>query len=95
MVEQNIRITRALKEAKREERQKDEFTAFLAGFKDEEQTILKAVREQDGITQSTLRFRTGMSKAVLSQFLSSLENRGFISRKPSGKTKQVFLRKKF
>lgn len=95
LAQQNIRVARALREAKRDEEKKDAFTAFLAGFKEEEQLVLKAVLEQDGIKQSTLRFRTGMSKATLSQLLASLEERDFVTRKPSGKTKEVYLRKKF
>ncbi len=92
---QHLEVSQALKEAKQQERQKDEFTAFLAGFSEEERTILSAVKEQDGIKQSTLRFRTGMSKTTLSLMLKSLEQRGIIGREEDGKTNKVWLRKKF
>ena len=57
--------------------------------------VIKAIKENEGITQSTLRFKTNFSKATLSQHLKKLEERKFISRTPKGKTKQVFLVKKF
>ena len=74
---------------------KDEFQAFLSGFSQDEQAILKCIHAQEGIKQSTLRFKVGMSKATLSLLLSSLEKRNIISRKVSGKSKEVYLIKTF
>ena len=95
LTEQNQMISDALIESRNIEKDKSEFNAFMAGFSEAEQNVLKAIKEQDGIQQSTLRYRTGMSKTALSLMLGSLEEKGIITRKISGKTNQVFLRKKF
>ncbi len=84
-------ITQDLKEVKK----KDEFKAFLTGFSSDEQLVLKSIREQDGIKQSTLRYKTGLSKTGLSLILKDFEEREIITRKESGKTNEVYLRKKY
>ena len=84
-----------MEEAKKQDRIKDEFSAYLAGFSLDEQKILKAVHSQDGIKQSTLKFRVDMSKTALSLILKSLAERNIVKRKRSGRTNQVFLAKKF
>ncbi|MBW2982702.1 MarR family transcriptional regulator [Candidatus Woesearchaeota archaeon] len=84
--ENHEELARNLEEA----RKKDELNAYLAGFNDQERLILKTVHEQQGILQSTLRYRTGMSKAALSQLLSQLEEEGHVHREKKGKTNQVY-----
>src|SRR3989338_7936840 len=57
-----------------------------------EQKVIKAVREQDGITQNTLKLRLDMSKAKLSYVLQELERRGIIKRIKKGKTLSIYLK---
>ena len=57
-----------------------------------EQKAIEAIKEQEGITQSTLRLRVNMSKSKLSYVLQELEKRGLIKRIEKGKTLAVYLR---
>ena len=70
----------------------ERFEIILKALDNYEKKVLKAVKEQDGITQNTLRLRTDMSKAKLSYVLQELEKRNLIKRIPKGKTLQVFLK---
>lgn len=88
-------VSKALSEAKKTESKKEQFEAFLSAFDEDEKRILKVIHEEEGITQSTLRYKTNISKATLSQHLKTLEEKKFIKRTPKGKTKQIFLVKKF
>lgn len=88
-------ISKELNLAKKHEKDIKEFEAFLSGFNPEEQTVIKAIKENEGIKQSTLRYKTGMSKTGLSLLLKSLEKKEIISKKEDGKTNQIFLRQKF
>ena len=68
------------------------FEILLKALDPYEQKVIKAIKEQDGITQNTLRIRLDMSKAKLSYVLQELEKRGIIKRIEKGKTLSLHLR---
>src|SRR3989338_5160336 len=71
-------ILRRLKEEKNMKLQEDKFELVLKGMDENEKKVLKAIREQNGITQSTLKFRADLSKAKISQVLTDFERKNLI-----------------
>lgn len=87
-------IVSALRKQRQIRVNEEKFELILKGMSDEEKKVMKAVKEQDGITQQTLRLRTDLHKSKLSIVLDGLEKKGLISRTTKGKTKQVFMKVK-
>lgn len=73
----------------------DKFSTLLRPLDDNERKILTAIKEQEGITQSTLRFRTDLSKAKISQVLNDFEKKGLVERKAKGRTYAVYMAETF
>lgn len=74
--------------------QDEKFNYILLGLNEDEKKVLSAVKEQDGITQQTLRLRTNLHKSKLSILVGILEQKGLIKKVKKGKTNQIFLRVK-
>lgn len=72
--------------------QDERFNFILLGLDKDEKIVLSAIKEQDGITQQTLRIRTNIHKSKLSLIVSALEEKGLIKKEQKGKTNQLFLR---
>jgi DNA-binding MarR family transcriptional regulator len=70
----------------------EKFSLLLKGLDEYEKKVVQTVKEQDGITQNTLRLKSDMSKAKLSYVLHDLEKKGLIKRIPKGKTLSVYLK---
>jgi uncharacterized membrane protein len=70
----------------------EKFRILLKGLDADERKVVKAVKEQDGITQQTLRLRTDLHKSKLSIVLDGLEKKALVKRVAKGKTKQVYLK---
>ncbi|MBI2451785.1 winged helix-turn-helix transcriptional regulator [Candidatus Pacearchaeota archaeon] len=85
-------ILEKLEKEKVEKITEAKFQMLLKALDPFEQKVVKAVREQEGITQNTLRIRLDMSKAKLSYVLQELERRGIIKRIEQGKTLSIYLR---
>lgn len=86
------RILKRLEEEKNMKIGEEKFDIILTALDPYEKKVMKSIKDQDGITQSTLRLRTDMSKAKLSYVLQELEKRNLIKRIKKGKTLQIFLR---
>lgn len=80
---------------KKEQIKSSKFDLLLMPLDDNERKVLIAIKEQNGITQATLRYRANLSKAKISQVLADFEKKSLISRKARGKTYQVFLTENF
>ncbi|MEK6948037.1 MAG: hypothetical protein AABX19_02225 [Nanoarchaeota archaeon] len=70
----------------------EKFGILFKALTKDEQDIIKIVKNEEGITQSTLRIRTDMSKAKLSFVLSDLEKKKLIIKELYGKTNKIFLK---
>ena len=85
-------ILEKLEKEKEEKIEEGKFEMLMKALDPYEQKVLKAVKEQDGITQNTLRLRIDMSKAKLSYVLQELEKRGIIKRVEKSKTLAIHLK---
>lgn len=88
-------ILKRLEEEKNMKIDQDKFELVLKAMDDNEKKVLKAVKEQEGITQSTLKFRTDLSKAKVSQILTDFEKKHLIKREEKGKTYAIYLTENF
>ncbi len=71
---------------------KDKSYAILErALSDDEALLIEIIRENEGITQDSLRFRTGFSKSKVSALLLNLEKKGIITRERLGRTYKVFI----
>ena len=84
-------VIKRLEEEKKMLARTDKFATILKAVDKNEQNVLKAIKEQNGIWQATLKFRVGFSKSKLSHILNELEKKKLIKRIKKGKTMAVYL----
>jgi len=72
-------------------RKVDELEIIKKALSEDEKAILDEIRRAGEITQDSLKFRLGWSKAKLSRILTNLDKMNLIQRERVGKTYNVFL----
>ncbi len=85
-------IAQTLEKSKKKQDENEKFEFLLKALNEDEKKIIRAVKEQDGIEQATLRIRTDLSKTKLSVLLHELEKKSLIKKVPHGKKNRVHLK---
>ena len=86
-------ILNKLDTAKNKEQKEERFNILMEGLDEDEKKVMQAVKEQDGISQSTLRYRIDLSKTKLSMVLKGLEEKNLIAKVKKGKINNIFMKK--
>jgi uncharacterized membrane protein len=76
-------------EAKVESKMEKSLSILERALNGDEILLLEIIKSTEGVTQDSLRFRTGFSKSKVSALLLNLERKGIISRERLGKTYKV------
>lgn len=71
----------------------NKFKIIKKVLSEDERKILDEVKKARGITQDSLRFRLGWSKAKISTMLSNLDRKSLVQRERTGKTYKIYLQK--
>lgn len=85
-------IIRRLEADTNKKLEEDKFSILSKGLDEYEKKVMSVVKEEEGITQNTLRLRSDMSKAKLSQVLLNLEKKNLVKREKRGKTLAIFFK---
>ena len=88
-------ILKRLEQEKNMKIEESRFDLVLKAMDENEIKVFKAIKEQEGITQSTLKFRADLSKAKISQILTDFEKKHLVKRELKGKTYAVYLTENF
>lgn len=73
----------------------EKFNAILKTLDPNEQKILKIIKENEGISQNTLRVKAELSKAKVSQVLTYFVKKNIIRKEEKGKTYSIYLSENF
>lgn len=70
-----------------------EFAIIKKALSADEKKLIEEIKKTKEITQDSLRFRLGWSKAKISTILTKLDKMGLVQRERVGKTYKVYLQK--
>ena len=88
-------ILKRLEDDKNKKLSEEKFSILSKGLDEYEKRALKAIREQDGITQNTLKLRIDLSKSKISQIVKQLEKKKLVKRIKKGKTYTIHFLENF
>ncbi|MCB9362080.1 hypothetical protein H6504_01470 [Candidatus Woesearchaeota archaeon] len=85
-------VARALRRHEHKVSAQEKFDILMLALSKEEKDVMKAVKEQDGITQQTLRLRTGLHKSKLSITIDQLVKKKLLVKEAYKKTNKIHLK---
>ena len=83
-------IIKRLEDEKEKSLEEEKFKILTKGLDEYENQVLNFIREMEGITQASLRFKLDLSKAKISEVVSGLEKKKIVRRKKEGKTYKLY-----
>ncbi|MBS3119907.1 MarR family transcriptional regulator [Candidatus Woesearchaeota archaeon] len=92
LVRTSRELAKAIENQTINKKEEHDFELLLKGLDADEQKVLKAVKGQDGISQSTLVLRTDLSKSKVSMVLAGFEKKGLVKKVQEGKINRVYLK---
>ncbi len=91
-LEENKNSLAKLEQSKRQINKEERFEIMVKALSQDEQKLIRIIKDQEGITQATLRLKTDYSKTKLSFVLADLEKKGLIKKELSGKTNKLYIK---
>ncbi len=68
----------------------DKMSILEKTLSDDEMLMVTMVKDAPGLTQDSLKFRTGFSKSKVSALILDMEKKGIVQREKSGKTYKIY-----
>ena len=89
------RLLRQLEQQKQQISREDKLKIVALLLSENEKKVFNTLLEHEGIAQNTLRIKTDLSKATVSQILADFEKKNIIKKESKGKTYTIFLKADF